>query len=276
MKTFVLKAARCAALTLGVLWIWSGASRAETDIIVYPTRAVMTDRQRTAQVDVVNTSQIKASYKISLVRKRMTDAGGIEEVTRPGPGEQFADDLVKFSPRQVTLLPGAGQTIRMIFKAPTDLAEGEYRSHLVFTKMASGSSDLVEKEDPNPTTVSMRVTVNVGISIPVIARHGKLEAKATIDPSSVKVTAVEPKQQQVEFTLGRTGTRSIFGDIAIYRGEDKVAVGSGFSVYVPNGQRKVGLRVLEPHQLKSGENIRLVFTEKDEKKPMAETTLTLP
>ena len=276
MKISALKIAAYWGAAAGLLLANSALSQAETDLMVYPTRAVMTDRQRTAQVDVINTSQMKSSYKISLVRKRMTDTGSIEDVASPDPGEKFADELVKYSPRQITLLPGAGQTIRMIFKMPPDLADGEYRSHLVFTKMASGVSDLSEKDDPNPSAVSMRVTVNVGISIPVIARHGKLEAKATIDPASVRLSVVEPKQQLVGFTLLRAGTRSVYGDVAVYRGEEKVAVGSGFAIYTPNSQRKIGVHVLEPYQLKSGENIRLVFTEKDEKKPLAETTITLP
>lgn len=249
---------------------------AAADLMVYPTRVVMTDRLSTAQVDVVNTSQTQASYKISLVRKRMTETGEFQEVSAPEAEEKFADDVVKYSPRQVTLVPGAGQTIRMIFKVPTNMADGEYRSHLVFSKMPSGISDLSKKDAPEPGTVSMKITTNVGISIPVIARHGKLEAKAAIDPLSVKVTAVEPKQQLVGFTLVRTGTRSVYGDVVVYRGEEKVAVGSGFAVYTPNSQRKIGVNVLDPYLLKPGENIRVVFTEKDEKKPMAETTITLP
>ena len=276
MKLFYLKRALLGTATVCLLGICAGRAVAETDLMVFPTRVVMNDKQRTAQIDVINTSPMKASYKISLGRKRMTETGTIEDISAPEPTEKFADDLVKYSPRQVTLLPGGGQTIRMIFKLPENLADGEYRSHLVFTKIASGISDLAEKESPNPTAVSMKVTVNVGISIPVIARHGNLEAQAAIDPASVKITAVEPKQQLVDFTLNRTGTRSVYGDVAVFRGEDKVAVGSGFAVYTPNSQRKIGVHVLEPYQLKSGEKIRLQFTEKEAKKPLAETTITLP
>ena len=218
---------------------------------------------------------MNASYKISLVRKRMTDTGSFEDIATPLPAEKFADDMVKFSPRQVTLLPGAAQTIRMMFKVPPNMEEGEYRSHLVFTKMVSGISDLSEKDASEPGTVSMRVITNIGVSIPVIARHGKLDAQAAIDPLSVKLIAVEPKQQLVGFTLSRTGTRSVYGDVVVYRGEEKVAIGNGLAVYTPNLKRKIGVPVLDNFLLKPGENIRVVFTERDEKKPMAETTITL-
>jgi P pilus assembly chaperone PapD len=276
MNLSVMKNGLAACILTGIAFSLPGLALAAPDLMVYPTRVVMTDRERTAQVDIINTSQMNASYKISLVRKRMTDTGNFEDVVTPEPAEKFTDELVKFSPRQVTLLPGAGQTIRMMFKMPGTLEEGEYRSHLVFTKMVAGISDLSEKDAADPGTVSMRVKANIGVSIPVIARHGKLEAQAAIDPLSVKLTTVEPKQQLVGFTLTRSGTRSVYGDVVVYRGEEKVAVGNGFAIYTPNLKRKVGVPVKENFLLKSGENIRVVFTERDEKKPMAETTITIP
>jgi hypothetical protein len=276
MNLSVMKNGLAAFILTGIAFSLPGLALAAPDLMVYPTRVVMTDRERTAQVDIINTSQMNASYKISLVRKRMTDTGNFEDVVTPEPAEKFTDELVKFSPRQVTLLPGAGQTIRMMFKMPGTLEEGEYRSHLVFTKMAAGISDLSEKDAADPGTVSMRVKANIGVSIPVIARHGKLEAQAAIDPLSVKLIAVEPKQQLVGFTLTRSGTRSVYGDVVVYRGEEKVALGNGFAIYTPNLKRKVGVPVMENILLKPGENIRVVFTERDAKKPIAETTITIP
>ena len=275
MNISAVKNIATACVLSGMILFSSRITLAAPDLMVYPTRVVMNDRERTAQVDIVNTSQMNASYKISLVRKRMTDTGSFEDIATPLPAEKFADDMVKFSPRQVTLLPGAAQTIRMMFKVPPNMEEGEYRSHLVFTKMVSGISDLSEKDASEPGTVSMRVITNIGVSIPVIARHGKLDAQAAIDPLSVKLIAVEPKQQLVGFTLSRTGTRSVYGDVVVYRGEEKVAIGNGLAVYTPNLKRKIGVPVLDNFLLKPGENIRVVFTERDEKKPMAETTITL-
>jgi P pilus assembly chaperone PapD len=168
---------------------------AAADLMVYPTRVVMNDRQRTAQVDIVNTSQIQATYKITLVRKRMMESGEFQDIIVPDPEEMFADEVVRYSPRQVTLVPGAGQTIRMMFKVPPNLPEGEYRSHLVFAKPPSAITELPGKEELEPKGVSMKITANIGISIPVIGRHGNLEAKAIIDPASVKISTVGPKQQ---------------------------------------------------------------------------------
>lgn len=276
MKSTVIKAMFCGAVVALTLVHRPGVTQAASDLMVYPTRVVMTDRVRTAQVDIVNTSQIQATYQISLVRKRMNEIGEFQEVTAPEPEERFADELVKYSPRQVTLVPGASQTVRMMFKAPANLADGEYRSHLLFTKPPAAVTELSGKEEREAGSVSMKIAANIGISIPVIARHGDLEAKAAIDPASVKLFVVGQKQQQVGFTLQRSGTRSIYGDVVVYRGKDKVAEGNGFAVYVPNQRRKVEVGVLETSPLKHGDAIRVVFTEKDEKRPMAETTVVIP
>lgn len=122
----------------------------------------------------------------------------------------------------------------------------------------------------------MNLTVNMALSIPVIVRHGKLAASAAIDPASVKLVKVEPKQQKLAFTLSRSGTRSIYGDAAVYRGEEKIVETRGLAVYTPNKKRTIELHVPDQFQLKSGDTVRVVFNEKDATKPLAEATAVLP
>jgi P pilus assembly chaperone PapD len=248
---------------------------AAPDLMLYPTRVVMNDRQRSAQVDIVNTSEMQASYRISLVRKRMTETGEFQDVDKPEEQEKFADDLVKYSPRQVTLLPGAGQTIRLMYKMPAELPEGEYRSHLLFAKIPAAKSTVPEVAKQSEGTITMTIPINVGVSIPIIVRRGKLTAQATIDPQSLQLATLQPNQQAVSFTVLRSGTRSVYGDITVYRGDDKVAGISGIAIYTPNSKRRVTLPVLEPNHLKAGDQLRITFTEPDEKKPVAEATVRL-
>jgi P pilus assembly chaperone PapD len=261
-----------AALLLGLPVI----SLAASDLMVYPTRIVMTDRQRSAQVDIVNTSQVQATFQVTMVKKRMTETGEVKDVTEPQQDEKFADDLVRYSPRQVTLVPGASQTIRLMFKAPANLPEGEYRSHLLFTKAQSAISDLSEKMEVEGGGISMRIPINIGVSIPVIARHGTLTGETAIDPASIKLTRTDPKQQILTFAISRSGTRSVFGDVAVYRGEEKVAGLNGIAIYTPNTKRKVAVQVVEPFRLQAGDDIKVVFTERDDKKPAAEARVHLP
>lgn len=276
MKLLLAKSLICAVSAAHVILGTPTLTVVAADLMVYPTRVLMTDKQRTAQVDIINTGQTQATYKITMVRKRMTETGEFQDVAAPEQGERFADEVVRYSPRQVTLLPGGGQTIRIMFKLPPDLEAGEYRSHLLFTKSPPAITRLPEKEEREPNVITMNIVANIGISIPVIARHGELEARAAIDPGSVAVKQVGDKQQVLSFTMTRSGSRSVYGDVVAYRGKEKVAEGNGFAIYTPNAVRTVAVPVPENSRLRSGDTVRLVFTERNEKKPMAETTATLP
>src|SRR5205823_6329510 len=77
------------------------------DLLVAPTRVVLEGRQRTAEITLVNIGPATATYRISLVNLRMDKMGGTREVEASSaePGERFANELVRFSPRQVTLVP---------------------------------------------------------------------------------------------------------------------------------------------------------------------------
>src|SRR6185295_16972472 len=74
--------------------------------LVSPTRVVFTDLNRNAQVTLVNHGPETGLYRLSITRMRMALDGRIVEIETAEPGEQFADTLVRFSPRQVELEPG--------------------------------------------------------------------------------------------------------------------------------------------------------------------------
>jgi hypothetical protein len=121
----------------GVGVLAAGAASAQGgpgDLLVAPTRVVLEGRQRTAEVTLVNTGSATATYRISFVNLRMNEQGGTTEIEASSarPGEQFAEPLVRYSPRQVTLEPQVAQTVRMQLRLPSDLPPGEYRSHLLF------------------------------------------------------------------------------------------------------------------------------------------------
>ena len=121
-------------VALAALWGGVAPTHAEGsgDLLVAPTRVVFEARRRSAEVTLVNIGTDTATYRISFVHQRMKPDGSLEAVDTPGPGEAFADDLVRFSPRQVTLEPRVAQTVRMQLRIPAGLTAGEYRSHLLF------------------------------------------------------------------------------------------------------------------------------------------------
>src|SRR5690606_39210727 len=107
------------------------------------------------------------TYRLALVNRRMSETGGFTDIDQPLPGEQFADEMLRFSPRQVTLAPGASQTVRIMVRKPSNLAEGEYRSHLLFSQQpqATGSNSIETRKDAKK--IGVVITALIGASIPV-------------------------------------------------------------------------------------------------------------
>lgn len=102
------------------------------ELMVHPTRVVFDGNTRTAQIDVINSGTETMTYRISLIRRRMTDTGEFVPVESAHEQERFADEMIRYSPRQVVIPPGGTQAVRLQLRKPANLEDGEYRSHLLF------------------------------------------------------------------------------------------------------------------------------------------------
>lgn len=261
---------RFAGLVAGVLGV-TLPSPVFAEIMLYPTRVVIDGAKRSAQVEIINRGEEAETYRIGIMNRRMTELGEIVPADAALPGEQFADEMVRYTPRQVTLQPGASQTIRISIRKPADLAAGEYRSHLQFDRIAdaAGSADLESAAAEPAAGVSIVLQTLIGASIPVIVRHGETNASVALE--SLKL---EPGRNgippELSFTFRREGNRSVYGDVvATYTapGKQPVEIGgaTGVAVYVPNAERKalLPLNLPEGVTLRGGE-IRVSYHERPE------------
>lgn len=251
------------------------------DLMLYPTRVVFEKNQRTTQVDLINNGSEPATYRISLVNQRMGEDGQFLEVdATPLPGELFANDMVQFSPRQVTLQPGTSQTVRVMVRKPADLAAGEYRSHLHFEKMPEprGATSVEAGKDKE---IGITLTALVGASIPVIVRH-------EVAPASVSLSRLELVKNGAAPLLAlqfdRTGNSSVYGDLAVAftpqgGAEQVIGRAAGIAVYNPNPLRraKMGLQIAPGVVLARGA-LHVTYRERPEAGGalLAEATLALP
>lgn len=253
------------------------------NLLVYPTRLVFEGPQRAAQMDLNNTGNETATYRISLVNRRMSDTGEFTAVESAGPGELFADGLVRFSPRQVVLPPGATQTVRVSVRKPADLSEGEYRSHLHFERVpdATGSENVENAGTPGELGVRLRMLV--GVSIPVIVRHGATSAAVNLSGLALNRPAAGG-QPSLSFILGRTGSRSVYGDLGATftpsgGTEQQIGKAAGVAVYTPNALRRGQLELHPPAGVPlSRGTLRLTYRERPEAggKVLAEAVLPIP
>jgi hypothetical protein len=239
------------------------AVRALGGLLVAPTRLVFEGRQRTGQLTLVNTGAQTATYRISLIRLRMTETGAFREVQEPDSAEQFADTLVRFSPRRVELPPGVPQTVRLQLRLPADLPAGEYRSHLLFRAVPASAP---EEPVPSEPVTDLRLTLRAvyGVSIPIIVRHGTLAAGLSLsDPRVEWVPGAEPPAR-LTVTLNRSGDRSVYGDLTavlVRDGQPDLVVGvaRGLAVYMPNARRTCVLPVRLPPSLDPRARLRVRF-----------------
>lgn len=214
---------------------------ASPSLMLFPTRVVFEKNKRAFQVDLTNTGTAPGTYRITLENKRMTEAGQFVPIDSLLPGELPADKIIQYSPRQVVLAPGAGQTIRLILRKPADLPVGEYRSHLVFTRLPDTATTGVDALAPKKNEFGVTITALIGVSIPIIIQNGTTEA--TVKLTNLKYFKATPKETaQVEFRIEREGNRSAYGDLTVlYRlknGSDKeLANIKGIAIYSPYPSR---------------------------------------
>ena len=254
----------CLALPSATLFAQTGAG----DLTVTPTRAVFEGRDRSTQISLINRGTATATYRVSFIQMRMAEDGQFEEITEPGPGEHFADALIRYSPRQVTLEPGVAQTVRLMLRKPADLAPGEYRSHMIFHAVPDADAGTsIENVELEGEEFDIRLTPIYRISIPVIVRHGELTAEAELGDVGL-VTRDGESPPGLALRLHRRGERSIYGDVDVTwipdGGDPEVVVGQikGLAVYSPNASRSLVLPLRPPAgvELENG-RLKVTFSE---------------
>jgi len=239
---------------------------AGAQISISPTRVVFEGRNRTASVTLINRGNESSTFRISFERKRMTEDGQFEAIKNPRPGEVFADQMIRYSPRQVVLPPGKTQVIRLLLRKPPNLPDGEYRSHMLFSEVPEQSNKSIEAQTGQQSQMSISIKPVLGISIPVIVRQGSTSAEIQIVKSSLAFLSPEKSQALLTLKMKRTGNRSVYGDvIATYRnGNSKegivVAQINGIAVYSPNYTRTLKLNLQAPAGVKlDGGQIDVVY-----------------
>jgi hypothetical protein len=212
------------------------------DLLVAPTRVIL-DGSRGTEVVLNNIGSALATYRVSLELKRMTPQGGLDEIDEASANaaERAALEMISFSPRRVTLPPNQPQVIRIGVRAPEGLAPGEYRAHMLFRAIPDAVAATERAVTPG-SGLSVSLTPIYGITIPIIVRIGDLGATASIGKAWV---GTEDDQKTVNFTMARTGDRSVYGDIEITRPgvKDPLFLARGIAIYPEVTGRQVSIPI---------------------------------
>ena len=256
---------------------------ARAELMLHPTRIVFDKNTRAAQIELINNGNKPASYRISLVNRRMTEAGQFEAAETAQEGERFADEMLRYSPRQITLQPGTAQTVRVMLRKPAELAEGEYRSHLQFDKLpeVEGRAS-IESQGAGATQIGVVLNALVGASVPVIVRHGATDSRVKL--AGLALGTIDARRAQLALQFEREGNGSVYGDVSVTftpkngKPHSLARVG-GIAVYTPNRIRKTTLPLQVPDGLAlAGGTLDVSYRDRPEAggKLLAQASLNLP
>lgn len=252
---------------------------AQGNLLITPGRVVFDGQKRMQELNMANAGKDTARYIISFIEIKMNRDGTFEQITQPEPGQYFASNNLRFFPRSIKLAPNESQVVKLQLVKNSQMAPGEYRSHIYFRAVPE-EIPLGEKT-PGKDSFGISVTLRpiFGISIPVIIRVGENNADVSI--SDVAMAMEENIHPVLSMILNRTGNMSVYGDLKIdlISPNGKVTqVGDikGIAVYTPTSNRsmRVMLSKIAGIDYKSGK-LHITYTTRSTAGPMKTTETEL-
>ena len=230
-----------AAVAVPLLALSAPVQAGAGDLLVAPTRVVL-DGRKGAEVILNNIGDQPATYRVSIEFRRMTEDGGLVDVTEPSADEKAAEDMIIYAPRRVTLVPHQPQSIRIAARAPQGLPDGEYRVHMLFRAIPPANPVVQASAPAEEKGLRFQLTPIYGVTIPVIVRLGNLQATAGI--ANVRLEKKDGGQA-VSLDLVRSGSRSTFGEVRVLKAgvKDPVAIQKAVAVYTEIGSRHLEVPV---------------------------------
>ena len=200
---------------------------ASAKVMVLPTRVTFENGDNYATIRLINTEDESVTYRIIFIQSKMNENGKIERINTPSNKEQriaamMAQDLIRYSPRQVTLPANETQLVRLQLNKSANLNDGEYRSRLLFQEIPSinESEEIITEEREE---FSIQLEVIFGVSIPVIVRNGETSAEVELTEFNLIKDEEDGKLTEMSFEIIRKGNQSVYGDLEVkYISEDGI------------------------------------------------------
>ncbi len=222
---------------------------AQGDLLVAPTRVVL-DGSRGTEVILSNIGSEEATYRIGLELRRMTENGRLVPVESSDAtdAETAAMEMIRYAPRRITLPPGQPQAVRLAARPGADLPDGEYRVHMSFKAIPEVREITETAPDPSGG-VSIQLTPIYGVTIPIIVRHGRVQAQVAITQPRVEQGEDGPV---LALTMSRNGESSTFGELRVTKAgvDEPLVVTRGLAIYPELGSREVRIPI-SPEQAAS-------------------------
>jgi P pilus assembly chaperone PapD len=229
---------RALALLVGaVLALDNAIAPCRADVTVSPTLVLFDGETGTKAIKVTNTGAKEQVYRVSLVNFRMAADGRMSVAAPPAENEHFATGMVRYTPHELTLAPGASDVVRLQVVNPRP---GEYRTHVIVQQVPDVEA-LQAPPFERREGVSMDLQAVFGVAVPLIIRQG--DPSVAVSFGDVHLTALPDGTQAVALRVERRGERSIRGALSLRRNGKQIALIDGLSIYAPTPYRDVVLRI---------------------------------
>lgn len=219
-------------------------------------KRVVFEREKRAEViTVINSSNREITYRVGwrhFVMTRDRALNAVPESELPDSVKPAAD-FIRYAPRRFTLAPKTSQQIRLILRMNSDVADGEYRSHLWIrpeeeVERLKFREELKQRNKSGSKTSGVSMRMLSGVTMPVIIRKGSLSAEVDVSNLSAKQT---PGFIDVSHSLLRSGDRSVYGSLEYIcnqgaGGAYSIRSVKGIAVYPEVNQRDFSARIPKP------------------------------
>jgi len=261
---FFLSMALCALVMFALAEVSLAATKS---LLLTPVRAIFTDRQRSVDIRISNTSEEPITYAISLVTMRKDKNGQLREVQTETEEERLVKSMIRYSPRRATIAPGQRQVVKLMVQKPQDLPPGEYQTRMSFSPLADSPQKQQDQVGVPSGKASFNINFLVTSTIPVIIQNGDIAPDVTPLGFSLQQNAKTAESLAAEVKIGRSGKGSAFGNVRLDyipannpKAARKIGLLEGMTIYIPDTEQTftIPLTGVTRQELSSG-SVRVSF-----------------
>jgi P pilus assembly chaperone PapD len=160
---------------LAVASFLSILSVASAQIEVAPTRVMLSMRERSREVNVINNSsnpvEVTADLGFKLIRSDSLGRLSLDTTATPEEASRSCERFLKIFPRKFILAPGSSRMVRVLIVPSDEAEEGEYWGRIIF-----GSTPIIRTPaEDTSDAIRTNLTMRIELDLPVIFRKGNVQ-----------------------------------------------------------------------------------------------------
>ena len=212
--------------------------------MISPTRIAFGERERIKEVQLINTSTQRRTYRVEFVeQKASVDGGYIKLTDNEKSSFDIASPFIRFSPRQVSLESGQRQSIKLLVRRKSGMNAPEYRSHLKFTVLPK--ADEIESAQEG---MSLKLDVFLSYTIPVFLRNSMEEPSVALNILEKRV--LKNGRSMLDVSITKRSKQSVAGRLVAYQLDDEgkqveVGILNGVNIFHELNERKLSIELQE-------------------------------